>query len=579
MKPPWPGSAAPWGRRLASLLVATLLAPLPVAAAQQVSPDQAELEETARRLFANDQLEAAGRLYEELAARSTSGLERGRSLCLAAWIAWLAGDEPRVALLLGRLAREAPLYEPDRSQFDPEFLARLRGARDVEASGSASRAAAKADEASALMRAGDDRGAARLLEEALEIDPSSRLALLYSARLASRAGDSARAYSLLDQLERLVGDPTRPSGRPSLADVLAERGLAHYRAGSFSEAAAALERSANLAPDQVTTWINLALARERGGDLVGAEAAYRRVIELGRGDATTWRAYAALASRRGDWSVARERLDVALQQAAASELPLLLLEASQAESRLGLLEEARTHLERAASLLLGAASSTVSDPATLAAVRRELAFLLLEQGDAAAALVEAEAAVLAAPDDADAELARGRALYELDRSSDAVVALERARVLAPSRADLANAHGRALLLAGDRSRAVAAFEEAVRLDPSLGVARENLAAARAATGAAAGRTAAGASATFPGLALRDASWPSGGRRAAEIVSVEGGGAAAVAGLRVGDLVLRIDGAGVTSAAALDAALRQARDRETRLDVVRGDATFSVVLRP
>jgi tetratricopeptide (TPR) repeat protein len=565
---------------LFAFLVTSLLAAVSFTAAQQAPPDQVELEQTARRLFADDQLEAAGRLYEELAARSTTTEDRGRSLCLAAWIAWLAGDEPRVAVLLGRLAREAVGYEPDTSQFDPEFLARLRSAREVESSGVANRASAKVDEASALLRGGDESGAARLLEEALEIDPSYRLALFYSARLASRGGDSARALSLLDQLERLVADPTRPSGRPSLADVLAERGLVHYRAGNFPDAAAALERSANLAPDQPTTWTNLALARERSGDLEGAEAALERVIELGHGDASTWRSLASLASHRGDWAAARERLGHAVEQASPSELPALLLETSQAESRLGLVEEARTHLERAASLLIGSAGAAASDPAMLAAVRRELAFVLLEQGNAAAALVEAEAAALAAPGDADAELARGRALVELGRASEAVAAFERARAIAPNRADLANGLGRALMLAGDPSRAIAAFEDALRLDPSLEVARENRAAASAAaSGGARASVVASAPSIFPGLVLRDATWPSGGRRAAEIVSVDERGAAALAGLRAGDLVLRIDGAGITSAAALDATLRQARDRATRLDLVRGDATFSVMLRP
>jgi tetratricopeptide (TPR) repeat protein len=240
--------------------------------------------------------------------------------------------------------------------------------------------------------------------------------------------------------------------------------------------------------------------------------------------------------------------------------------------------EARERLDRVASLLVGAGAAAPSEPG-LPAVRRELALLLLDLGDAPAALAEAEMAVRDAPDDADAQLARGRALLELGRAAEAVAALRSARSLAAARADIANALGRALHLAGDAGAAVAAFEEALRLDPSLVAARDNLALARGtADRAAASQRDARVAAIFPGLALRDATWARGGRRAAEIVEVAPDGAAALAGLRVGDLILRIDGAAVPSAAALDAALRQtSAGRTVRLDLVRGEAPFSVEL--
>jgi S1-C subfamily serine protease len=121
----------------------------------------------------------------------------------------------------------------------------------------------------------------------------------------------------------------------------------------------------------------------------------------------------------------------------------------------------------------------------------------------------------------------------------------------------------------------------VRLDPTLEAARENLALVqidieRAASTEASARS----SAIFPGFAIEDATWARDGRRAARIVEIAPSGAAAVAGLRPGDLILRANGAAVSSAATVDAMMRRASPGSAiRLDLVRGDAPFSVELRP
>lgn len=439
------------------------------------APDQAELEATAQRLFANDQLDAAGRLYEELAARSEVIAERARALTLAAWIAWLAADSPRAEMLLGRLVQEAPSFEPDPSRYDPVFLSLWRAARDGASRGSASLVAALVDEAAAFARGGDHRAAAQRLDQALAIDPRSPLVLLHRARAAARLGEHASSLELLDRLERIVTDPAHSGGRPSLADVLAERGLTHYRAGDFDSAAQALARAAELDPDQDSTWINLALAREQAGDLLGAESAYRQLVDLGRADIRTWRSLAAVVAKRGDWTAARELLESAVAQGpATTELPALLYEIARADRALGRLDDARARLERVVSLLVSQSATTEAEP-TLAVVRRELAFVLLEAGDPAAALESADEATREDPEHADAHLARGRALLETGRAGEAVAALERALELRPARGDIANTLGRAHHLAGDAPAAAVAFAEALRLDPTLEAARENLA--------------------------------------------------------------------------------------------------------
>jgi tetratricopeptide (TPR) repeat protein len=115
----------------------------------------------------------------------------------------------------------------------------------------------------------------------------------------------------------------------------------------------------------------------------------------------------------------------------------------------------------------------VGDSGADTAAARERARAALEREDFEAALQGAEAALTAAPRDAELLLAAGRAALELDRE-EAVDLLRRATDEAPGEAAGWHLLGEAYAAEGDTAEAEAAFRRAVELDPEDRVALAHL---------------------------------------------------------------------------------------------------------
>jgi tetratricopeptide (TPR) repeat protein len=199
----------------------------------------------------------------------------------------------------------------------------------------------------------------------------------------------------------------------------------------------------------------------------------------------------------------------------------------------------------------------------------------------------------------------GLALLESGETTEAATQLERARALAPERADLANNLGKALFAAGRLEEAVEVFEAALALDGSSQTARENLEVARRSLtgdGAPPARATteeprpspedrrAAPPASEPGAPARlgatfaDVRHAGTGRDAIEVTAVEAGGLAERAGLRAGDLILRVAGQGVgavgfENAATIARRLSEVRSGDSiRLDLFRGQEALAVTIR-
>ena len=179
------------------LLLAVVV--MPAASSQETSDAElTQLEATARRLYAADQLSAAGSLYEELAARE-SGDRRARALSLAAWLAHLDQDPDRARGLLMQLKQESPDFVIDPDRFDDGFLALWDSARSSDpAAQAADGRSAEMDRALSLLRAGDWTAARQALGSILAVDPTSPATLFALARLEASAGSFQRS-------ERFVG--------------------------------------------------------------------------------------------------------------------------------------------------------------------------------------------------------------------------------------------------------------------------------------------------------------------------------------------------------------------------------------
>lgn len=130
------------------------------------------------------------------------------------------------------------------------------------------------------------------------------------------------------------------------------------------------------------------------------------------------------------------------------------------------------------------ASLALSKGMRHATFHRARAFRLLQTQHHAAALLEAQHAVLLAPSDLNALECMGLCLLQLDRSQEAVRAFEGAIVAEPKNAQLYYHLGRALALTGDHDAAYAAHDHAVKIDPYFAEALASLASIAARQGAA-----------------------------------------------------------------------------------------------
>ncbi len=218
-----------------------------------------------------------------------------------------------------------------------------------------------------------------------------------------------------------------------------------------------------------------------------AALAFERALEL---DPYFYRArmgLARVALARDRPRRARQLLETALAQGASEgEVHWLLAEASR---RMGDLEAARTHLQRARLLRL---VEPVSDSLRVALRRQEgltLALIqertdhLIRQGRADQALEEWRQVRREDPGSPEVLARLGRACALSGRLDEAVAAYEAALELDPAHLDSRVLLGDALLQQGKVVPARTAYEEALELDPAHGKTRYKLGSALILSGA------------------------------------------------------------------------------------------------
>ncbi|HVS65159.1 MAG TPA: tetratricopeptide repeat protein [Thermoanaerobaculia bacterium] len=596
-------STTPRQRSYALLLTLLSLLPLGLSSAasarQQGADEPAQLEARAEELYAADRLEEAADLYLRLADRLEPPSEQARALVLAAWLQTLRGRPDLSTRTLEEALARDPGYQLDPRSFSESFQRSFEQVREARGAGSLP-SGASLNEGLELLQQGDLIGARAVFEEASALDPSDEQIQFLLARIESRLGDieaaTSRLRALSDRLAR--GEQLTVTG----AQIDAELGITAYRSGDARAAEEAFARAVSASPADMASWQNLGLARNQLGDPEGAAAAFRRALDLDGGQPELTRLLANTLLRLDREA---EALTLLRELAASgSQDPRVFLDLGLAEHRAGTASAAADAFERAAAL----DPSNELEIGALALGQR--AALVLDDGQPRAAAELAREALSMDSGNVDALNVLGLALIQAGETAEAASHLERARALAPQRADIANNLGKALFAAGRMEEATEAFEAALELDPSLQTARENLEVARGSSTVAPGPTSPAGDASPDvrrrsdeqqadagrqesreqapvvrlGATFRDVRHAGTGRDAVEVLTVEPGGLAERAGLRVGDLVLRVGGAGIGALGLEDAAavvrrLSEIRPGEAiRLDLFRGQEALAVSIQ-
>ncbi len=512
------------------------------------------LEGEARQAYAAGDLALAAGLYRSLIDRVAPDRDGPRLRQTLAFILFELGDSPSA-----RSELEVALYAqpelPFRAELYPEAFVILRSeALENARRQRRVRVASLLGEATRAIEVKRFDEALAKLTEALNLSPNLP-DLLYNRALAEQGlGQLERAEATFREVLALPG--TQPTLR-----VLALNNLAIllYSRGDFEQAESFLRGAIRLSDRDESTWFNLGLVLEKQQRLEEALQAYRSARALQPGDPSILLRLGSIHLLRQQWVEAVGVLYEASQ--IAPEQPEIWYQLGRAQVGLGNQEGAVTSLEKARTLDPGGRAGILV-PALLSLTDLYLATQNIRQSVQTAA-----EAVQWSPDSPEAWNALGLARLKAGDPIAAELAFDRATQLAPTRAEFWTNLGTARLGARNYEAAEAAFLQVLKLRPqdaeAIRVIRELDSRRTAATKAP-------ASAAPPelGAALSRADYPQLNVKGLRVEGVTEGSPAQRAGLRPGDLVLRVDGENPTSPQELERLWRKKRSGYLRLSVLR-----------
>lgn len=616
----------PIPRALVPFLLLTALLPAIAATAQETdaastADELAELERMAEAAYVQDDLSTAIALYRQLAHRRDDVDEQTRALMTVASLEHLRGRSDRALEILGEVLRLDPDYPFRPELYAEDFAPLFYDARQRADEERGSRSAKLVAEGVNALRAGESATARAKLEQALALasnDPAAlyNLALLdlREERIDAAMGGFQKVIALHDAPPEARADATEDAVTDSiLAKALTNAGMIHLRQENWQDAATTLERAVELDAENRVAWTNLGQARLSLDRPSAAADALRRALRLEPDHPGTLATLASALLRAGDAVGAADLLEERVER--FPDRADLWLRLGKAQRRLDRTDDAVRSLERALSLDLSLDKGSGTDAGHEANLglqaALELAALHHRRGDAQKSLDAAQQALEWRPDSVDALVYRGLARQELGNLEGAFESLEAARKLAPERPEIHLNLGTVLYRQGRYAEAETAFARALELNPDSGAARRNLQAARQAQTTAAtppsrraGRTSpppptrsptvaessrpapparseasAGRRAARLGLVFSDIDYAALGLEGAMVEAVRGGTEAARAGLREGDLLLRLAGEKIASPADFERLLgRLPSGREVTVELLRDDRPVSLELQ-
>ena len=323
------------------------------------------------------------------------------------------------------------------------------------------------EQAELLARTGEVEQALATSLEAIQSAPEDIEALVVRGAVLLASGDEATAQQAFEAA--LFLNP---------AHALALAGL-----GSVQGDAANLEAALNAYPRYVPAYIDLASAQRAVGDAQGALETLERGAARVPGSATLARAYILESTRQGRAEDALSYLQNATSEQANPSADLYALAAELPEvaaQALDLVREGRTVYPQDAGLALAEASllSQTGEDAAAESVLQEardsapddlrvlnqLAIVQAQQGK----LDEARATLEDAPEtNSTVQINLAQILLEAGQNAAALDLLETLLPQAPQDAELYSLYGVALGRAGRYDQALNALDEALRLEPEL----------------------------------------------------------------------------------------------------------------
>jgi tetratricopeptide (TPR) repeat protein len=560
-------------------------------AAEPVAPapgDPAALQAQAEQAYSDGDLPRAVGLYRQLAAASPDAPARARHLVTAAWLAFQLGDPTAARNDLSQALFEDPATPFRAELYAPEFVALHQ---DSLAEAVVRRRRTAAERLSqAVQEIADARyGEARtLLEEGLALAPDDPDGLYNLALVDLRTGRREAALAGFERVLALERGNPEGVSRELKSQALNNAAVIYFQLEQYADAETALAEAVRLQPFDGKSWYNLGLTRGKLNKRDEALTALRRARELDPTDFEIARQLGVAYLERADWSDAAAVLTQAARD--QPETPDLWMHLGRAQRGLGNAAAALESFDRAIALDPDNRHGFAEPAALLAAESR------LAQGDVAGAGAAAEKAVQWNPGKPDGWMLLGLARFEGGDVAGAQQALEKAAEIGPQRADVAHNLGSVYLAQKNVAAAEASFRRALELDPASEGTLDILARIEAQKVAPTptpapkgGKTTRRSSRNPPapppaparppsqGLGARLTAVDSAelGLKGLRVEEVTVGGAAARAGIRVGDLIQRADGKAYTNALDFNIYLASAKG-PVRLDILRQGRSLTIL---
>lgn len=261
------------------------------------------------------------------------------------------------------------------------------------------------------------------------------------------------ALAEMQAVEICKAAPEHPAGHLTL-------GLARAGMGRHEEAALALRRATELAPNSPEAWRALADQLSHLDDPAGADRAYAQSIRASVNDRRLMEA--ALALCDGRLAVAEQALRAHLYNNPTDIAAIRML--AEVGARLGRYGDAEKLLSRALEL-----------SPSFTAARHNYALVLFRQGKAMDALREIETLLKDEPDNAVYRNLKAAALARIGDYGASIAQFEDVLRDQDKEPRLWLSYGHALKTAGRTADAVAAYRKAAALDPQFGDAYWSLA--------------------------------------------------------------------------------------------------------
>ncbi len=261
-----------------------------------------------------------------------------------------------------------------------------------------------------------------------------------------------------DWLVRQSPQPTAPPTRSAI--FWQAEAEAHIAAGDFSSAIAALQRMAELEPDNAEPLVALADLYMMARQIDQVFALSQQALRIDAENVAALAMHARALDWLGQYEAASDFAFDALDL--EPDNPDVLAVLGEIYSDVGNWPRAQAYLDEALSI----------DPDNILA-RRNLAVLYELQKDYERAIVELDRAIELAPNRPDLYIEKGRQYHYLDEWGAAIESYEQAVAVAETSFSL-DALGWGLYNSGDSLQALRVLRRAVELDPQNGAALAHL---------------------------------------------------------------------------------------------------------